>query len=261
MGMARRHKPVQEVVSDEAKPSLWPVVLRWCLALSLFCAMGVGATLGSAKLLDPQTLPLKVVRIEGDFKHLNRQELEQVVAAVVRGGFFTVDVEAVRAEAKRLPWVDEVGVRRIWPDTLQIWVAEQVPLARWGEQQLVNHRGEVFTPAADEIPPGLPRLAGPVGTGAEMVASYRAMQISLDAIGLSILRLQQNARRAWSVEFADRTAIRLGNRDVGQRLARFIRLYPRLKAAGRGRPKQVDLRYTNGFVVHWEPDEAPEKSA
>lgn len=246
------NKSARRTTVVETKGIPWALAMRWCLALSLFGAMGLGAALGVEKLLDPQTFPLKVVRIKGEFKHLDQRVLEQVVAAEVRGGFFTVDVEAVRAKAGTLAWVDKVGVRRIWPDTLQIRVDEQIPVARWGDRQLVNHRGEVFEPAANEIPSGLPRLAGPAGTEAGMLAGYRTMQSRLDAINLRIVSLRQDARRAWSVGFADETAIRLGNRDIRQRLARFVRLYPRLKSAGRGKLKQVDLRYTNGFVVHWE---------
>ncbi|HEC17690.1 MAG TPA: FtsQ-type POTRA domain-containing protein [Sedimenticola sp.] len=252
MGMAKRQQSVRESRPREAGRPFWPALLRWGLALSLFGAMGAGAVLGGARLLDPQTLPLKVVRIEGEFKYLDRRRLEQVVAAQLRGGFFTVDVEAVRAKVRALPWVDEAGVRRIWPDTLQIRVTEQAPLARWGGRRLLNRRGEVFSPAPAEIPPGLPQLAGPEGTAAGMAARYRAMQARLDAAGLRIVRLQQDERRAWSIEFADGAVIRLGSRDLDRRLARFIRLYPRLRDAGRGRPRQVDLRYTNGFVVHWD---------
>ncbi len=239
--------------AEKRRPSPGSVV-RWSLALLLFGAMGGGGLLLSERLQDPQTFPLKVVQVKGDFRHLDRRKLEQAMAEQVRGGFFTLDVEQLRAGLLAMPWVAGVALRRVWPDTLLITVQERVPLARWGGQQLVTAQGELFRPAADEIPAGLPQLEGPAGTEREMVSRYRAMQSHFDAIGLRIARVEQDLRSAWSVEFADGSAIRLGNRQIDERLGRFIRLYPRLKAAGRGRPKQVDLRYTNGFVVHWAPD-------
>jgi len=244
------------------QPKTIPVasIFRWCLALTLFGAMGGGAMMVSAKLQDPQVFPLKVVRVKGDFKHLDRKKLEQEMASV-REGFFTLDVESVHAKLLKMPWVAKLAVRRIWPDTLLLTVTEQVPLARWGDRQLVSVEGELFQPAKNKIPTGLLQLVGPKGTEREMVARYRDMQSRFDAIGLQIARVEQNSRRAWVIEFENQSAISLGSEQVEERLARFIRLYPRLKAAGQGKPKQVDLRYTNGFVVHWELEEHGERSA
>jgi len=236
-------------------------LFRWCLALVLFGVMGSGAVLVSAKLQDPQTFPLKVVQIKGDFKHLDRQKLEQAMATEVREGFFTLDVEKVHAKLLQMPWVAKLALRRVWPDTLLIKVEEQVPLARWGRKQLMNMQGELFQPAKNEIPAGLPWLTGPEGTEREMVLRYREMQSRFDEVGLQIAKVKQDLRQSWLIEFTDKSAIRLGNQYIDERLGRFVRLYPRLKAAGRGKPKQVDLRYTNGFVVHWELDGVTKQSA
>jgi len=233
----------------------WGGIFRWSLALVLFGVMGGGAMVASAKLQDPQVFPLKVVRINGEFKYLDRQKLEQGMAMQVREGFFTLDVESVHARLLQMPWVAKLAVRRVWPDTLLVTVEEQVPLARWGNKQLVNMQGELFQPAKNEIPAGLPQFFGPKGTELEMVARYQAMRPRFEDVGLQIVKVEQNSRRAWFIEFADQSAIRLGNQHIDERLRRFVRLYPRLKAAGQGKPKQVDLRYTNGFVVHWELSE------
>ncbi len=236
-------------------------VTRWSLALVLFGAMGSGAMLLSTKLQDPKNFPLKVVQIKGDFRYLDRQKLEQVMATQLREGFFTLDVEKVHSKLLQMPWVAQLALRRVWPDTLLITVEEQVPLARWGRQQLVNMQGELFRPAEREIPAGLPQLGGPEGSEREMVARYRSMQSRFDGIGLQIARLEQDLRNSWSVEFTDKSTIRLGSQHIDERLERFIRLYPRLSAAGQGKPKQVDLRYTNGFVVHWQEQPVVSKQA
>lgn len=249
------------IKKEETKMIPWGGVFRWSLALVLFGAMGSGLMVASAKLQDPQVFPLKVVRVKGDFKHIDQQKLEQEMAASVRGGFFTLDVESVHAKLLQMPWVAKLAVRRVWPDTLLITVTEQIPVARWGANQLVNVQGELFQPAKNKIPAGLPQLVGPAGTEREMVSRYRDMQSRFEGIELQIARVEQNSRRAWAIEFTDQSAISLGSQQIDERLDRFIRLYPRLKAAGQGKPKQVDLRYTNGFVVHWELDEQDARAA
>jgi len=239
----------------------WPLFRRWATASLLVITLGLGIHAGVGWLKDPNSLPLQVVRIEGDFVYLDRHALELVVADEVRGGFFTVDVETVRTAVRALPWVDEVAVRRVWPDTLRIWVVEQVPLARWGKNGLVNVRGEGFRPAGDELPAGLPLLEGPEGTEQEMMRRYLELQRKLDPLELKVARLRQDARGAWLSEFDNGTLVELGNRDLLVRMDRFLRLYPRLKATGRGEPVQVDLRYTNGLVVHWKKGPVSEDGA
>lgn len=227
----------------------WRVVGRWLLGLALFSLMGGAAVWGTIRVQDPRVMPLNVVRIDGDFKHMDRRDLEQAVGSAIRGNFFTVDVERVRDAAHRLPWVDEVSVRRVWPGTLQMQVVEQVPLARWGKNALINGRGEVFRPPAPELPKGLPVLDGPEGSGAEVVAGYRRIKSDLSPLGLGVKRLVRDARGGWEILESGGMEIRFGTREREQRLARFIRVYPRLAAESPLPLISVDLRYTNGISV------------
>ncbi len=221
-------------------------------AVSLFALMAGGAVWGVMMLGDPQVLPLKVVRIDGQFRYLQRADLEQAVAGAVRGNFFTLDVGRVRAAARKLPWVDQVSVRRIWPDTLQMQVQEQVPLARWGKDRLVNLRGEVFQPSLREMPARLPWLDGAVVSAPRVVARYQEMSRQVAGLELEIERLQLDARQAWVVEFRQGLKLQLGSSDTDRRLGRFVRIYRRLKEPSGKRLKKIDLRYTNGLAVEWE---------
>ena len=229
----------------------WPLIARWSLALLLFTLMGGSAAWGITKLADPRVLPLKLVRIDGDFRHLNRRDIEVAVGRAVQGNFFTLDVSAVRRAATRLPWVDQVSVRRVWPATLKMTVRERVPLARWGKQGLVTAEGATFQPAASELPKGLVRLAGPHDSAPQVVQRYLQMQQQLAPLGLRINRLQLDAREAWQVTLDDGVELWLGNRDVDRRLSRFMRVYPALRREQQ-RPVRFDMRYTNGMAVRWE---------
>ena len=166
-------------------------------------------------------------------------------------GFFTVDVHEVGAAAGALGWVDEVSVRRVWPDALRMYVVEQVPLALWGHDSLMNERGEVFTPGRDARPDGLPQLDGPDGSAGRVSDALRSMQRRLAPLDLSIRRLELTARGGWSLEVDDGLVLKLGSEAAESRLARFVRLYPRLLASRQERPELVDLRYANGFSVRW----------
>jgi cell division protein FtsQ len=99
---------------------------------------GVGRfhQLGRDWVRDPNNMPLRSVQVEGEFRKLSAEHLQHAVANAVRGGFFTVNVDAVRRAAESLPWVASARVRRVWPDALQLHVVEQRAAARWGEAGL-----------------------------------------------------------------------------------------------------------------------------
>ncbi len=232
---------------------------RWFIALALFAVIGAGAVWGAGVLQNPSVLPLKVVRIDGDFKRLKRSDLEHAIGAAMRGNFFTVDLKAVRSAALALPWVEQVTVRRIWPGTLKIWVDEQTPLGRWGEKRLVNSRGVVFTPKPEEISPGLVSLSGADVDAPEVVARYREMVSRFAAVPLTIERAAMDDRRSWTLVFSQGLVLHLGGSEWEARLSRFVRLYRQFARVDGKQLKVMDLRYTNGVAVRWEDDKKDNK--
>lgn len=63
---------------------------------------------------------LKTIRVEGELLHVSRAEVIQVLEGRLRGTFFTVDIESIRAMFEEIPWVRRAQVRRVWPDTVEV---------------------------------------------------------------------------------------------------------------------------------------------
>lgn len=202
------------------------------------------------KLMDPQTLPLQQVRLEAPFEKITKEQLQAVVSAQVNGGFFSVDVDAVTAAVNALPWVDTVEVRRVWPDTLHVTVKEQVALARWRDQALVNVWGELFSPALESFPEGMVELRGPDNSVASMAHQFSLFNQSLEQAGLNMKRIVLSQRQAWELELNDGVTVVLGRSDMEKRLQRFVKFYSPLLAAAE-KVRRIDMRYTNGFAVQW----------
>jgi cell division protein FtsQ len=244
MAQARRHR------TPEPRPRARPW-LRILGGLAMLSLAGTGLWLAVERLSDPLAFPIQSVRIEGEIRHLNRERLREVATPVVSGGFFTVQLDAVGEALRALPWVHRVSVRRRWPDTLIVHVEEQRPVARWGEDALLNARGEVFAPPREEFPQGLVALQGEPGRERALLAGLADIERRLAPLGLSVERLYEDARRAWSLRLAGGVEVALGREVREARLERLTAVYARLDTKQRSALARIDLRYTNGLAVAW----------
>jgi len=249
-----RRRPMQ----PKPKPAWWLVVRRLAVPVSLVGLLIAGLLFLIQQALDPKVLPVRVVGVDGEIQHLDRERLESAVAEAVDGSFFGVDLARIREQLERLPWIDSASVRRVWPDTLRVRVVEQVPLAYWGKDGLVSQRGDVFRP--DKLPrlDGLAVLEGDDESAPRITREYLRMRTLLETAGLKLVHVQVDARQAWGLKTDDGMVLNLGRREVMQRLTRFVQLYPYLQEQVRRQPETVDLRYTNGFTVRWREEAQPQ---
>jgi cell division protein FtsQ len=207
---------------------------------------------GWSTFTNPQFLPIKNVQVQGSFAHVRAPAVRAAVASVLVGNFLTVDVRRVQRVVQAMPWVRRAEVRRVWPDAVHITVAEQVPVARWDADALVNAGGDIFRPSHAGFPQGLPGLRGPEGSGATVVAALKNMNAILAPLDLHIARLVLDERRAWSLSLDNGMQVLLGRGDGYGRLLKFVKFY-RLAFHGRAATvDKVDLRYSNGFAVSWK---------
>lgn len=229
-------------------PSAWRTGIRTFVVTPLVL-LGVAAALaGLRELLDQ---PVRKLVVEGTFQRVTSLQVEEAVASDLERGFLSVDLDELRAHVQQLDWVDHVNVGRAWPDTLIVRVTEHRAAARWGKTGLLNVRGELFTDNAQHAFPELPSLAGPAGSEDEVARRYLSVRGRLAEANLVLESLSMDERGAWELVLAGDKRVRLGRRDIDERLARFFDVVAPALAGKLPRVKYVDLRYTNGFAVGW----------
>lgn len=245
IGASRNQPPKQERDMSYLRDAIAVIALVTLIAFAVY-------------LQREATLPILHVTVEGDMRQTDREDLVHAVMPSVSGSFLNVNVAAIRAAGEALPWVYQLRVRRVWPDTLHLIVEEQRAIALWNDNGLVNTRGEVFFPDPDTFPQGLVRLHGPEGTNVMMVRRLVEIQQQVSMLGLRISDLSVDARRSWEVTFTDDMKLLLGRADGDARLERFVTVFAEELGRYQAEIKVVDMRYTNGLAVVWRNGQQPD---
>lgn len=224
---------------------------RGWTALLMLSLLIVTAGWFAQRLLEPDRFPLRHVHFQGELRYLDTTDLHGLAAGQLGENFFLLDLGSLRDRLLAHPWVEEVVLRRDWPDSLEVHLRERRPYAYWGEDALIDGAGRVFRPPVLPDGKGWPRLHGPRGQGAVVIAQYREFSALLTPLDLHIERLVQDQRGAWNAQLINGLALDLGRDEPDARLRRFVTLYPRVLQPRLAELAGVDLRYRNGVALRW----------
>jgi cell division protein FtsQ len=243
-----------------AAMSPMPFDVRLTLAGANTVMAAMALVLAAAALLWLTRLPvfeLRGIVLEGDLTHNTPATVRSHAAPKLAGSFFTLDLERAQAAFESVPWVRRATVRRIWPDRLAVRLEEHKAAALWiapdGTDRLVNTHGEVFEANVGDVEDDdLPRLAGPRGSSARVLAMYRALIPALASLDGAVASLRLSARGSWRIELDSGVAIELGRGDgdeVVARAARFARTLPQVMQTYQRALLHADLRHPDGYAV------------
>jgi cell division protein FtsQ len=211
--------------------------------------------------------PIAYVRVQGDILHLDPAQLSQALLPAARMGFLALDLAEIEGVARSFPWVDAVRVKRIWPDVLEVQVAEHTPVARWGDVALLGLRGERFQPEGVKDFVSLPVIYGQPGMEQYLLGILKSLNAKVELKGMSVVSLDLSKRRAWIVKLSSGLEMHLGRQDPVLAMDRFLQLSEQLGEHKIVQYQRVDLRYPNGFAVVLKPEtveeavETPESGA
>jgi cell division protein FtsQ len=236
---------------DEKAGWRWPAfVVEWrrYARRAAVVALTCGALAALVWALDR---PVQVISMDGSFQRVSPGQIEQALAPYAHAGFMSANLDQIQRAVEALPWVMHARIQRRWPNSLHVTVIEQTAAARWGESGLLNTRGELFVKAAVHVPAELPRLSGPDGTESQVAQRYMSAQGRMLEAGMRIAALRLDERGAWEMDLDNGVTVRLGRRDVDERIGRFIRTASQVAAHRWNEITYVDMRYSNGFAIGW----------
>lgn len=75
------------------------------------------------------------VQVEGNKDAINVKDVAQVLDGHIHGNYFTADLSEIADQFKRIPWVRDVSIGRVWPNQLQATLYLHHPIAVWGRRK------------------------------------------------------------------------------------------------------------------------------
>ena len=205
-------------------------------------------------------------------EHVSPASIQSTVAGKIKGNFFTIDLNELKRNIETAPWVRHVDISRVWPNGLLLRIEEHEAYAKWNDDELINTWAELFSANREELDNDInyPQYFGPEGSERLVVQRAGELATLLSPLNLQIKEVALSERYAWRVTLSNDVVLILG-RDAGAELAdplggqqgavsfaataqRFVQAWPVLLERSQGKKlTKVDLRYTKGFAVTYEP--------
>jgi cell division protein FtsQ len=226
----------------------WPLLLL---------VLGFAAYELAQRLLPYADRPIARISVEGDLSYISQQAVQQRIAPFVTASFFSVDLLGMRRELESMPWIASAEVRRVWPDQVLVRLEEQLPIARWGDEALLNNQGEAFAPKELAHYEQLPQLYGPTRAQQRVMQQYQVLSQMLRPLGFSITRLELRERGSWFLSTGQGIELLLGRDHLVEKMRRFIAIYDKALKEQNANIARIDLRYANGLAVAWREPVAP----
>lgn len=198
-------------------------------------------------------LPIRSIGLNGNFQYLDQRQVESTLKQLSTDSFFMFDIQRAQAMLSAKPWTESVSIRRVWPDQLQVVIAERKPVARWDQQHLVSDKAVVFQASANDFAQ-LPKVYAADGDSAQVLAQYHQLTAQFDALNEQVVCVHKDSRGALTIELASDLVIRVGRQAVAHKIARLISIYDQQIRPRRQQIKQIDLRYSNGFAIAWRKE-------
>jgi cell division protein FtsQ len=217
-------------------------------------------------LLGDSYFRVKEVEVEGGRK-IPKETLLSLTVMEGMPNLFSVRLKDVVKRLESHPWIEQVRVRKVFPDKILIQVDERKPMAivQLDELYYVDTQGEIFSPVGDRDEYNYPYLTG---------LSRRALEKDpeeakrLIAKALEFLRIvsqekmhplgeisEVNMEAVFGIRCftkAEGVEIRMGWEDYGEKLKRLFLIWADLRKRGFS-PSSIDCSDLKRMVVRKIP--------
>lgn len=183
--------------------------------------------------------------------------------AIERGApILFVDLDAARERLLALPWVSDVSVERVLPDTVVVHLIERRPMALWqhdGRFALIDETGAVIERENLGRFPDLIVIVGDQRAAAEAAGLLATLATETD-LSERVTAVVSVSGRRWNLRFADGLNVQMPEADFAHGWRRLAEYERRHGVLGLGL-QTIDLRLPDRVVVRPMPGPDTAKEA
>jgi cell division protein FtsQ len=143
MRAARHDNVTRNVLFGATLVSVVAILVVLAAGLGVLDNMGKGIANSAASTARSMGLAVRVVNVQApiglEMSEYQRAEVQAIAGIIPDEVMFGVDPNQIRARVADLPWVENVMVRRLWPDQIQIVITPRAASALWQENGKLSY--------------------------------------------------------------------------------------------------------------------------
>jgi cell division septal protein FtsQ len=212
----------------------------------------IGLTLGTLFLLWLSAnlgywLPVRAIVVSGDFSDMGVYALQEKLESC-EGVSLLWSLDEMASSFEEDQWFNKFLIKRSLPDNLAVYVDVRKPVMRWSHNAaLLDKHGVLMMTEVPENLLGLPVIHAPESAHGQVFALWMQVSQAEGGWGKQLSAIRQKAMGDWECVFADKITVRLGTKDLKDRLALFLRVGVMWKVLQDAKPQIFDMRYHGSF--------------
>lgn len=232
-------------------PNFWQTPKSWQVALMVVALLLLIGFLVIGAIKNEPAEPIVI-----DEQNLSKAEVQTLQLALQPIGavqFFGADLAKIHESVARLPWVEDVQVSRDWSYGVMVSVVPRKPIANFGDYQMVDASGQVFTPVDSSVSanPNLITLTAQEADAPLVMEQVHRVNTWFLPLGIQLQKVSLLPRRTWVFVFNNGLRVVVDREDTERKLYALSEVLldkyqDKLKLM-----QSVDLRYKDGFAIAW----------
>lgn len=219
--------------------------------LTLLVLLAIGVTATYFVVSGDSLFPITKVKIKGDYRYVSKDFLTHSISPYLHAGFLGVMPSQMEETLVRHPWIDKAEVRRIWPDSLEVFIVERRGVMRLPSGQVVDVNGELFKPKPEELPKDLPLVITGEQFSFGLLQEVEKISKILSTVPLFVRKLEKDYSTV-RLELTTGLLLVLSTENTLNELQRFVLVFDALTREKTTPIAQIDLRYQHGMAVQWK---------
>lgn len=232
---------------------LWLVMWLW--AGGVFAAAVTGVS--NAMVHAMANKGFVVERLEVSGRHYtNVENLKQALSIDIGTPLFAADLRGAQQRVQELDWVENVMLRRHWPDRISVTLTERQPLAIWmrGQGQeplLLDRSGTAMVVAMRPEFAGLLRVSG--GDAPMALPEFMPLLIAEPELAPYIKQAKRIGDRRWDIQLESGGWVKLPEDDAGFALSRLAAMHKEKGILDKN-VSEIDLRLHDRMIIDNDSD-------